>query len=183
VTRLGSHQEIRLDIRLIAASHKNLADAVSQGSFRQDLFYRLNVVPIHMPALRERKEDIPRLIQHFLQQHQQRYQQDGMPLSPATLRKLMTYDWPGNVRELSNCIERFVLLQDEAELLAALQLQTPATSGFVLPEQGLNWEQFERLCLAQALQRCAGNRTQAAKLLQLPYKAFLYRLEKHQLTS
>ncbi|WP_337881012.1 sigma-54 dependent transcriptional regulator [Rheinheimera sp.] len=183
VTRLGSHQEIQLDVRLIAASHRHLADAVAKGLFRQDLYYRLNVVPVHMPALRERKEDIPRLIQHFLQLHQQRYQQAGIGLSPATLRQLMAYDWPGNVRELSNCIERFVLLQDEAELVAGLQWSTTATSGFVLPDQGLNWEEFERNCLAQALQRCGGNRTQAAKLLYLPYKAFLYRLEKYQLTG
>jgi len=181
VTRLGSHQEISLDVRLIAASHQDLAQAVQEGRFREDLFYRLNVVPLHMPALRERREDIPRLIQHFLQKSQQRYQLPAAELSKAALRQLMDYPWPGNVRELANRIERFVLLADERELLADLNTAATVSSGFVLPVEGLNWQQHERDCLLQALSRSNGNRAQAAKLLQLPYKAFLYRLEKYQL--
>lgn len=181
VTRLGSHQEISLDVRLIAASHQDLAQAVQEGRFREDLFYRLNVVPLHMPALRERREDIPRLIQHFLQKSQQRYQLPAAELSKAALRQLMDYPWPGNVRELANRIERFVLLADERELLADLNTAATVSSGFVLPAEGLNWQQHERDCLLQALSRSNGNRAQAAKLLQLPYKAFLYRLEKYQL--
>ncbi|OCW97171.1 sigma-54 dependent transcriptional regulator [Alishewanella sp. HH-ZS] len=182
VTRLGSHQEISLDVRLIAASHQDLAQAVQEGRFREDLFYRLNVVPLHMPALRERREDIPRLIQHFLQKSQQRYQLPAAELSKAALRQLMDYPWPGNVRELANRIERFVLLADERELLADLNTAATVSSGFVLPAEGLNWQQHERDCLLQALSRSNGNRAQAAKLLQLPYKAFLYRLEKYQLS-
>lgn len=181
VTRLGSHQEISLDVRLIAASHQDLAQAVQEGRFREDLFYRLNVVPLHMPALRERREDIPRLIQHFLQKSQQRYQLPAAELSKTALRQLMDYPWPGNVRELANRIERFVLLADERELLADLNTAATVSSGFVLPAEGLNWQQHERDCLLQALSRSNGNRAQAAKLLQLPYKAFLYRLEKYQL--
>jgi len=181
VTRLGSHQEISLDVRLIAASHQDLALAVQEGRFREDLFYRLNVVPLHMPALRERREDIPRLIQHFLQKSQQRYQLPAAELSKTALRQLMDYPWPGNVRELANRIERFVLLADERELLADLNTAATVSSGFVLPAEGLNWQQHERDCLLQALSRSNGNRAQAAKLLQLPYKAFLYRLEKYQL--
>ncbi|MCT8127634.1 sigma-54-dependent Fis family transcriptional regulator [Alishewanella sp. BS5-314] len=182
VTRLGSHQEISLDVRLIAASHQDLALAVQEGRFREDLFYRLNVVPLHMPALRERREDIPRLIQHFLQKSQQRYQLPAAELSKTALRQLMDYPWPGNVRELANRIERFVLLADERELLADLNTAATVSSGFVLPAEGLNWQQHERDCLLQALSRSNGNRAQAAKLLQLPYKAFLYRLEKYQLS-
>lgn len=182
VTRLGSHQEISLDVRLIAASHQDLAQAVQEGRFREDLFYRLNVVPLHMPALRERREDIPRLIQHFLQKSQQRYQLPAAELSKTALRQLMDYPWPGNVRELANRIERFVLLADERELLADLNTAATVSSGFVLPAEGLNWQQHERDCLLQALSRSNGNRAQAAKLLQLPYKAFLYRLEKYQLS-
>lgn len=182
VTRLGSHQEISLDVRLIAASHQDLALAVQEGRFREDLFYRLNVVPLHMPALRERREDIPRLIQHFLQKSQQRYQLPAAELSKTALRQLMDYPWPGNVRELANRIERFVLLADERELLADLNTAATVSSGFVLPAEGLSWQQHERDCLLQALSRSNGNRAQAAKLLQLPYKAFLYRLEKYQLS-
>ena len=188
VTRLGSHQEIKLDVRIIAASHQDLATAVAAGRFRQDLFYRLNVVPVHMPALRQRTEDIPKLIQHFMQMQQQRYRMQLPPLSKAALKALMEYPWPGNVRELSNKIERFVLLQDEQELLADLQpssnspaLATNPLEGFTLPTTGVNFEALERSCLEQALQLAQGNKSKAARLLQLNYKAFLYRLEKFQL--
>lgn len=184
VTRLGSHQDIRLNVRIIAASHQDLAKAVQAGRFREDLYYRLNVVPLQMPALRERPEDIPRLLEHFLQQYQQRYQQQAAALSKTALKTLLSYHWPGNVRELSNRIERYVLLQDEQELLSGMQTATlPATSsGFVLPKHGLCFEALERDCLQQALQYCQGNRAQAARLLQLSYKAFLYRLEKFGLS-
>ncbi len=182
VTRLGSNREISLDIRLIAASHQDLAQAVQQGRFREDLYYRLNVVPIHMPALRERREDIPRLIRHFLNLNQQRYQLQLPELSKATLKRLMDYAWPGNVRQLANCIERFTLLADEQELLDGLN-ETPASAGFTLPATGLNWQQHERDCLQQALRQADGNKARAAKLLQLPYKTFLYRLDKFQLKS
>lgn len=187
VTRLGSHQEIKLDVRIIAASHQDLTSAVAAGRFRQDLFYRLNVVPVHMPALRERAEDIPKLIQHFMQLQQQRYRLQLPPLSKKALKALIEYPWPGNVRELSNKIERFVLLQDEQELLADLQPAVSAKTvlhhheGFVLPASGIHFEALERSCLEQALQLSDGNRTKAARLLQLNYKAFLYRLEKYQL--
>jgi len=182
VTRLGSNREISLDIRLIAASHQDLAQAVQQGRFREDLYYRLNVVPIHMPALRERRDDIPRLIRHFLNLNQQRYQLQLPELSKTTLKRLMDYAWPGNVRQLANCIERFTLLADEQELLDGLN-ETPASAGFTLPATGLNWQQHERDCLQQALHQADGNKARAAKLLQLPYKTFLYRLDKFQLKS
>lgn len=181
VTRLGSHQEIKLDIRLIAASHQDLAQAVQQGRFREDLYYRLNVVPIHMPPLRERREDIPRLIQHFFLLNCQRYQLNTAPLSPAALKQLIGYSWPGNVRELANCIERYSLLADEQELLQSLTPVSIAASGFTLTAEGLNWEQHEQDCLQQALNLAQGNKAKAAKLLQLPYKTLLYRLEKYQL--
>lgn len=198
VTRLGSHQEIKLDVRIIAASHQDLASCVAAGRFRQDLYYRLNVVPVHMPALRQRTEDIPKLIQHFIQLQQQRYQLQLPPLSKTLLKALMAYPWPGNVRELSNKIERFVLLQDEQELLADLQHssnqpsqhftehsadQSKEQSLYQLPAEGVHFEALERSCLEQALQRANGNKSKAAKMLQLNYKAFLYRLEKYQLDS
>jgi DNA-binding NtrC family response regulator len=135
-----------------------------------------------MPALRERAADIPSLLQHFLQRHQQRYGVTLPELSKPVLKALMEYHWPGNVRELSNRIERFVLLQDTEELLAGLNQTTaqtaPLNSSFILPTTGINFEQLEKSCLQQALQQSQGNRAQAARLLELPYKAFLYRLEK-----
>lgn len=182
ITPVGSSKEIHLNVRVIAATHRHLPTMVNEGHFREDLFYRLNIVPIHMPALRDRGSDIGKLIDFFLQKFAAQYQINKPQISKASLKVLLDYHWPGNVRELSNAIERFVLLGDESELLA--QLRSPPTTKphqFTLPEQGLDWEAFEKDCLAQALERHNGNRTQAAKCLNMNYKAFLYRLEKYGL--
>ncbi|TKB45816.1 sigma-54-dependent transcriptional regulator [Thalassotalea mangrovi] len=187
IQRLGSHEEKSLDVRVIAATHKNLEAMVARGEFREDLFYRLNIIPIEMPALRQRQQDIPFLCEHFLKLHSKRHQRQPMALSEQALRTLLDYHWPGNVRELSNRIERLVLLNDEQELL--LNTQSPISDNnnelpaVEWPEQGFSWETFERHALAQSLQRHQGNRTKAAKYLQLPYKAFLYRLEKYDLNK
>ncbi|MGS0683117.1 sigma-54-dependent transcriptional regulator [Shewanella sp. 125m-7] len=183
ISRLGQNGEIKLDVRVIAATHRNLKQEVELGNFREDLFYRLNVVPIDMPPLRARREDIGRLIEHFLKIHGGQYGVEVVKLSAETMKSLLDYPWPGNVRELSNRIERFVLLGDEQELVAELQSgkSTINPNQFVLPVDGFEWEAFEKDCLQQAMARHDGNRTQAAKQLGLSYKAFLYRLEKHQL--
>jgi DNA-binding NtrC family response regulator len=189
VSRLGQQGELTLDVRVIAASHKDLQQEVAQGRFREDLYYRLNVVPITMPPLRERQEDIGRLVEHFLGLHQRSYQVSAPKLSSKALKRLLDYPWPGNVRELANRMERFVLLGDEEELIAELSLSAAKPYGgasplspFSLPDTGIDWESFEKDCLAQALAKSEGNKTQAAKLLTLSYKAFLYRLEKHDLS-
>ena len=186
VTPLGSNEERKLDVRVIAATHRNLAQMVKDGEFREDLFYRLNIVPIDMPPLRERREDIGRLIEFFVQKNSQRYQVEKPEMNKSALKALMEYSWPGNVRELSNRIERFVLLQDEEELLPKGSPNLPGaytdSDGFSLPEDGLDWEVFEKSCLAQALKRQQGNRTKAAQFLNMSYKAFLYRLEKYGLS-
>ncbi len=184
ITPLGCHQEVALDVRVIAASHKQLLAQVEEGLFREDLYYRLNVVPIHMPALRERSEDIGKLIHYFKDKFSQQYGGNIEPLSAHTLKQLLSYPWPGNVRQLSNCIERYALLGDEDELLESLthengQLQQG--DQYILPSEGIDWHQFERDILLQSLKRCENNKTAAAKLLGLSYKAFLYRLEKHQI--
>ncbi|ABZ77076.1 two component, sigma54 specific, transcriptional regulator, Fis family [Shewanella halifaxensis HAW-EB4] len=183
ISRLGQNGEIKLDVRVIAATHRNLKEEVELGNFREDLFYRLNVVPIDMPPLRARREDIGRLIEHFLKIHGGQYGVEVVKLSADTMKSLLDYPWPGNVRELSNRIERFVLLGDEQELVAELQSgkSTINPNHFVLPVDGFEWEAFEKDCLQQAMARHDRNRTQAAKQLGLSYKAFLYRLEKHQL--
>jgi DNA-binding NtrC family response regulator len=187
ISRVGSHQEISLDVRIIAATHRDLPAQIQQGAFREDLFYRLNVVPLEMPPLRARQQDIPSLIEHFLERFSQRYGGSIQSLSKATLKALLDYQWPGNVRELSNTIERFALLGDQEELVSSLSrhsshaLSTSA-EGFELPDSGLNWDSFEKNILQQAIDKADGNRTKAAKLLGLSYKAFLYRLEKHQIS-
>jgi two-component system NtrC family response regulator len=189
VTRLGSNDEIKLDIRVIAATHRDLTVEVEEGRFREDLFYRLNVVPLKMPALRERQEDIAILTEHFIQLHAKQYQSEAKKLSPECYRLLLDYHWPGNVRELSNRIERYVLLDDEEELTQNMivnftdSLDSTDFPRFKMPSAGFNWEQFERYCLSQALEINQGNRTKAAKYLNLPYKAFLYRLEKFKISQ
>ena len=182
VTPVGDTKEHNIDVRVLAASHKNLQQMVQDGLFREDLYYRLNVVPLHMPPLRERQEDIPRLIEHFLKRFSQQYGIEAPQLSSKLLKHLLNFNWPGNVRQLSNTLEQFVLLQDEAELKENLTNRANSTQNdalFTLPSEGLNWDEFERDCLQQALNREGGNKTQAAKLLGISYKQFLYRLEKH----
>ncbi|MCE9678716.1 sigma-54 dependent transcriptional regulator [Shewanella sp. AS1] len=183
ISRLGQNGEIKLDVRVIAATHRDLQVEVAEGRFREDLYYRLNVVPIHMPALRERREDIGRLVEHFLKLHASQYGITTPKLQSQTMKALLDHAWPGNVRELANRIERFVLLGDEEEMVQELNAtpQTLDTSQFVLPSDGIEWESFEKDCLEQAMNRFDGNRTKAAKCLGLSYKAFLYRLEKYQL--
>ncbi len=182
VTPVGDTKEHNIDVRVLAASHKNLQQMVQDGLFREDLYYRLNVVPLHMPPLRERQEDIPRLIEHFLKRFSQQYGIEAPQLSSKLLKHLLNFNWPGNVRQLSNTLEQFVLLQDEAELkenLTNTANSTQTDALFTLPSEGLNWDEFEKDCLQQALNREGGNKTQAAKLLGISYKQFLYRLEKH----
>ncbi|WP_394133034.1 sigma-54-dependent transcriptional regulator [Shewanella maritima] len=182
INRLGSHKDIQLDVRVIAATHKDLAEEVAQGRFREDLYYRLNVVPINMPALRERQEDIGQLIEHFTRLHSKNYQLPAPTLSTQAKKRMLDYAWPGNVRELANRIERFVLLGDEQELCEGLQPMASSNADFMfnLPEQGIQWESIEKSCLMQALSKFNGNKTKAAQFLGLSYKAFLYRLEKYQ---
>lgn len=186
ITRLGSHQDIQLNVRVIAATHRDLQQQASNGDFREDLYYRLNVVPIHMPPLRERQQDIPLLIEHFLATHAKRHQCDPVSLSETAYRNLLEYHWPGNVRELANRIERFVLLNDEEEFHYLSNEQNGQATDSLLPdvtfpETGYHWDNFERFCLEQALARHQGNKTKAAKYLTMSYKAFLYRLEKYQI--
>ena len=189
ICRLGSHQEVKLDVRVIAATHRDLQQEVKAGNFREDLFYRLNVVPINMPALRERQQDIPLLADHFIEVHSKQHQCRVEPLDSDTYRALLDYHWPGNVRELSNRIERFVLLDDTDELTANMTSSTLSSTDngklphLDLPENSFSWEHFERQCLAKTLDFHQGNRTKAAKYLQMSYKAFLYRLEKFNINS
>ncbi len=184
ITRLGNNQEIKVDVRVIAATHRDLPHLISKQEFREDLYYRLNVVPLKMPSLKERKEDIPKLLHHFIQKFQTQYGCQVEELSSSLKKHLYDYHWPGNVRELSNKIERFVLLGDEQELVQDTRVSTanltPDTSdsSFQIPEQGLVWDEFEKSCLQQALERTSRNKTKAAKLLGISYKQFLYRLEK-----
>jgi len=185
VTPIGSNTEKKLDIRIIAATNRDLQEEVKVGAFREDLFFRLNVVPIILPPLRERKEDIPALVKHFASSAAARHQLDEPHFPKDVLERLIANYWHGNVRELGNIIERLVLLADDDISIDDVPVSSPtavAEDGtFQIPSQGFSWESHERDCLNQALKLTHNNRSKAAKLLDLSYKAFLYRLEKHGL--
>ncbi|MGB1296937.1 MAG: sigma-54-dependent transcriptional regulator [Psychrobium sp.] len=179
VVPVGSHNESKPDVRVVVATHRNLLEMAEQGNFREDLYYRLNVVPLVMPPLRERREDIPKLITHFLNKFAKQYHSSLPELDKNVLKQLLDFHWPGNVRELSNRVERYILLDDVNELINGINQSDVEQQSFTLPSSGINWEEFEKQCLQDALRQNSGNKTKAAKFLQLGYKAFLYRLEKH----
>ncbi|MEE8525975.1 MAG: sigma-54 dependent transcriptional regulator [Thermoanaerobaculia bacterium] len=186
--RVGGTRELAADVRLIAATNRDLAVEVEGGRFREDLYYRLNVVPLRMPPLRERREDVPRLVEHFAQRAARRHGVAVRPFPATVMKRLLDHAWPGNVRELGNVVERLVLLSEDGRASAGdlpdemdPSAGPRAGGGFQLPAAGISWEEHEKSCLGQALDHAAGNRARAARLLDLPYKAFLYRLEKHGL--
>jgi DNA-binding NtrC family response regulator len=186
ITRVGSNSEIKLDVRVVAATNRDLSEEVEKGSFREDLYYRLNVIPVTIPPLRQRQEDISLLISHFFKYFCHQHQFDKKELSSTAMKMLLSYSWPGNVRQLRNSLERLILLsidniitEEDVNELELVNKKTP--KNFLLPEQGLQWEEHEKECLLQALSHSNNNRTQAAKLLGLSYKAFLYRLEKYKI--
>ncbi len=186
-TRLGGQGEVECNVRIIAAANRDLSAMVEEGTFREDLYYRLNVLPVRIPPLRERREDIPLLAQTFCKQAGERHGIPQTVLSPSMLRQLMTYDWPGNVRELANVVERLILLSDDGRINPddlPVEIRDPAaTAGcpFRLPPGGINWDEMEAGLLSQALSLADGNRSRAARLLGMNYKAFLYRLDKHSI--
>jgi two-component system NtrC family response regulator len=184
-SRLGGTGEIEADVRVVAASNRDLPQLVRDGQFREDLYYRLNVVSIELPPLRDRRDDIPLLADTFVEQAAARHGREIGRLPQSLVRLLMDYGWPGNVRELANAVERLVLLA-EGDHPSADDLPPAILGGSVggespvrLPADGLSWDAMEKSLLRQALERSAGNRAAAARLLGLGYKAFLYRLEKH----
>ncbi len=182
VSRIGSNKSQPIDVRVISATHKSLSDLVAQEKFREDLLYRLNVIPIKMPALRERLEDLPALIQFFNEKHSRNHQMTPIEFSKAAYRSLESYYWPGNIRELGHCIERLMLLSTNNKIhlkdLEFLHHNTNKNTELILPETGINWEQMEQNFYKQALSYSKGNKKKAAQLLGLSYKSFLYRLEK-----
>ena len=183
VTRIGGAEEIRTDARIVAATNRDLAQEVGAGRFREDLYYRLNVVSVTLPPLRERREDVPLLVRHFVARTERRYGIRVEPFPAALLARLVDHAWPGNVRELGNVVERLVLLSEGGRVSAGdlpepLGARPAADAGWKLPPGGVSWEEHEKDALRQALELAGGNRARAARLLDLPYKAFLYRLEK-----
>lgn len=185
--RVGGTSDIKVDVRVIAASNRDLEAEVEKGGFREDLFYRLNVIPIHLPPLRERKEDIPLLTDFFLK----KFSSDRrISISPEAMNLLVSYHWPGNVREIENTIERLVILAP-GDTIAADQVPDSIKGNHPcselipsdIPDQGLDLEALlenaERTLMRKALEKAGGVKTEAAKLLGLSFRSFRHRLQKY----
>src|SRR5215813_13438080 len=191
---VGGTQETAIDVRVIAATNKDLKQMVAANTFREDLYYRVSVIPIQVPPLRERREDVPLLASHFLKKYATAAQKSIVRLAPASLDALRTYDWPGNVRELENTIERAVALETGQDLNVELDSGRPRLragtssngSGVAsLSPDGLDFEKYvaeiERSLIESALQQTGGVQTRAAELLKVSYRSFRHLLKKYDI--
>lgn len=185
--RVGGTSDIKVDVRIIAATNQDLMKLVGNGRFREDLFYRLNVLPIHIPPLRERREDISLLVDYFLKRYSKK---DLKNVSPEALEILINCPWKGNVRELENTIERVLALTDRDTILPEdlpEEVKRPAVvSGIIpsdLPDEGINLDEMvegiERNFLLKALDKTKGAKTEAARLLKISFRSLRHRLKKH----
>ncbi len=189
VRRVGASQTQKIDVRIITATLRNLAEEIKKGSFREDLFYRLNVLPLHLPPLRERKEDVPLLVDNFLKKFNKELGKNVSKTSPEALQHLMDYSWPGNVRELENTVERAMVLESGPELLAAhlpdnvKNIEINPAIRAAANELSIKKMMviMEQELIKKALEKTAGNRTWAAKLLEISHRALLYKIKRYGL--
>jgi two-component system response regulator AtoC len=190
VRPLGSNKDVSVDVRVVAATVRDLHREVQEGRFRDDLYYRLNVLQIVVPPLRERLDDVPMLIDHFVARNNQRLGTSIRGLTPAARKVLLTYSWPGNVRELENLIERAVVLAD-AELLDVRDLperlqESPDVIGRVLASGDLSVKKaaaiIEEALIRRALEKARGNRAAASRLLEISHRALLYKMKDYKVT-
>ena len=185
VEPVGGSKVQKLDVRVVAATNSDLEESIAAGTFREDLYYRLAVIPIHLPPLRERPEDIPLLVRHFTA----KYGGPSMAVAPDAMALLQKHSWPGNVRELENMIERLLILRD-TDIIGAADLQNKVRLtgrekvGRVvnLPPEGYPLEQLEREVVIEALERCDWNQAAAARFLRIPRHTLIYRMEKYSIT-
>ncbi len=189
IRRLGDNKDIKIDVRILAATHRDLAAETQAGRFREDLFYRINVLPIAIPPLRERREDIPILLDHFLARNNARFGTNIRGIEPEARRLLLEYAWPGNVRELENTIERAVVLC-EVDTIGADDLperireardpiQLHLTSGELSIKK--TSRVIEEILIRRALQKTKGNRTRAAEVLEISHRALLYKIKDYRI--
>jgi DNA-binding NtrC family response regulator len=185
VTRVGGTKAIKVDVRVLAATNRDLEAMVKEKRFREDLFYRLNVIPIDVPPLRQRRDDIIVLMEYFLRKHSANSGGKPMKVSADARRMLLDYSWPGNVRQLESAIERALLLAESDEITVEdlpMEIRDVAriegSGGFKLPAEGIDFEQLEKSLLIQAMEQTNWNITRAAKLLGLSFRTMQYRLDK-----
>jgi DNA-binding NtrC family response regulator len=188
--RVGDSHTVKVDVRVIAATHSDLSKMVAEGTFREDLFYRLNVIPVQLPALRERREDIPLLVQHFIQKLGAESGRAGVTVSQEALRRLMGHTWPGNVRQLENAVERALAFSpgraqiDVQDLSPELQRPPDAVepADMWFPDEGLDFDRYiegvELSLIRRSLERTHGNKRQAAKLLNLKRTTLIEKLKR-----
>jgi DNA-binding NtrC family response regulator len=192
--RVGGVKDLSVDVQVVASTNRNLEVAVKEAKFREDLFYRLAVIPILIPPLRERKEDIPLLVEHFIRFYNVRFRKNIKGVTPEGMRLLLNYPWPGNVRELKNAIERAMILEDQGVIEVAqlpIRIADPGAGQSLpisagdplvrLPKEGAGLEQIEKQLLQQALEMANGNKTKAAKLLRISRDTLRYKVRKHEL--
>lgn len=188
VDKIGTPHPVKVNVRILAASNRNLKNLVEDGDFREDLYYRLSVVTIELPPLRERRDDIPLLTRHFLKQYASRYSIPDLSVSQDAMERMVHYNWPGNIRELQNVIERLAVLAKDnlireetlPEEIRRAESRV-ASIGLRLPEEGIDLEEVEKEILLQALERHGWNQTHAAKYLNISRKTLIYRMEKFAL--
>ncbi len=192
IRRVGDVNPIKVNVRIIAATVKDLAKEVEKGTFREDLFYRLNVLPFHIPSLRKRKEDIPLLVDHFIAKYNEKLSSKVLGIDPAAMKILMESDWPGNVRELENTIERaMVLALGDRIRVENLPVNLREGQSYAVP-QAMTLEgddlsikkasrRMEETLIVRALKKAHGNRTKAAKLLEISHRALLYKIKQYAL--
>ncbi len=189
IRRVGGKEAIKVDVRIIAATNKELEKGLSEGKFRDDLYYRLKVVNIELPPLRERAEDIPELARFFLNKYNREFGRRIKAIDPAALKLLSEYHWPGNIRQLETVIERAILM-NEKDTVTASDIKNELWSGqlktsfnFDIPDEGMDFENLEKELIKKAIAKANGVAAKAAKLLGMSYKTFLYRLEKFHLNG
>ena len=191
ITRVGDNKTTKVNVRMVSATNKNLEEAIKNGTFRNDLYFRLKVVTIHLPPLRERREDIVPLTDHFRRQFARRHHRTIKGISPAATKRLYAYDWPGNVRQLRNAIDAMVVLDIDGildvddlppELMdeSAAPSATASTSGGPLELVGQTMDEIERWAIEQTLQLTSGNREEAARILDIGARTLYRKLEKYQ---